>query len=478
MSAIGQLKNLLLLKLKLRNIINKSKIMKRTAVINVVALSHSLVGKHTPFLTEYLAKHGSSHIKPVVPAVTCSVQATYLTGVMPSQHGIVGNGWYFKDEHEVKFWRQSNALVQAPKIWDYLKSADANATTANLFWWYNMYSSVDYSVTPRPQYPADGRKLPDVYTQPASLRTDLQAKLGQFPLFKFWGPAADWSSTQWIIDSAIAVENQYSPTLSLVYLPHLDYCLQQFGPNHDQIATELARIDAGLKQLVSFYEERGIAVVLLSEYGIGPVSQPVHLNRVLRQAGYLAVRKEQMGEQHDPGASLAFAVADHQVAHIYVKDASKLAEIRQLIASVPGVDQVWTADEIAAHGLTHERCGDLVAIAKPDAWFTYYYWLDDQEAPDWARTVDIHRKPGYDPVELFTQKSKAYIAGVLLKRKLGFKALMDITPLDASLVKGSHGILPPDRGLYPLLCTNQAIALPETLQATEVFQVLRQVLGV
>lgn len=216
--------------------------MNKTVVLNVVGLTPNLLGQHTPFLSCWAGTRQVVPVKPVLPAVTCSVQATYLTGKYPSEHGIVANGWYFRDECEIKFWRQSNKLVQAPKLWEEARSLDPTFTCANLFWWYNMYSSVDYAVTPRPMYPADGRKLPDIYTQPGELRSQLQAELGQFPLFNFWGPNTSILSTQWIAKSAKWIEQRYSPTLTLVYLPHLDYCLQQVGCDPNSVAKDLQEI--------------------------------------------------------------------------------------------------------------------------------------------------------------------------------------------------------------------------------------------
>ena len=263
-----------------------------------------------------------------------------------------------------------------------------------------MYSTADYTVTPRPMYPADGRKLPDVYTAPADLRDELQAKLGTFPLFNFWGPKASIESSRWIAESAKHVEQKFSPTLSLVYLPHLDYNLQRVGPSDPAARADVSQVDDLCGDLIAFYEARGVQVVILSEYGLCDVTTPVHLNRVLREQGLVAVRNELGLEVLDPGASAAFVVADHQVAHVYVNDPSRQNQVRALLEKTPGVERVLDAEGKRAHRIDHARAGDLVAIAEPKAWFTYYYWLDDQRAPDFARTVDIHRKPGYDPVEL------------------------------------------------------------------------------
>ncbi|MBD1843278.1 alkaline phosphatase family protein [Cyanobacteria bacterium FACHB-63] len=451
--------------------------MKKTVVINVVGLSSRLLGDHTPQLQHWIAQGRSATIKPVLPAVTCTAQATYLTGRYPTDHGIVANGWYFHDDCEIKFWRQSNKLVQSPKIWDIARNIDPEFTCANLFWWYNMYSSADYSVTPRPMYPADGRKLPDIYTQPADLRSTLQTELGEFPLFKFWGPATSAESSQWIAASAKRVEERYSPTLTLIYLPHLDYCLQKIGCQPDEIAQDLQEIDAICGDLIAYYENRGAQVILLSEYGITPVNQPIHLNRVLRQAGLLQVREELGRELLDAGASKAFAVADHQIAHVYVNDPSCLDKVKQLLEQTDGVDMVLDEAGKEAYHLDHPRSGDLIAVAKPNAWFTYYYWMDDRKAPDFARTVDIHRKPGYDPAELFIDPKiklpKLKLGMTLLKKKLGFRYLMEVIPLDASVVKGSHGHLTPDAADCPLLITRQADLLPrESLEATDVFHVI------
>ncbi|MCU0393596.1 MAG: alkaline phosphatase family protein, partial [Thermoflexibacter sp.] len=266
--------------------------MKKTVVINVVGLTPALIGQHTPFLSHWIAQSSVASIKPVLPAVTCSAQATYLTGKYPSEHGIVGNGWYFEEECEIKFWRQSNKLIQAEKIWEKAKKMDSSFTCANLFWWYNMYSSVDYSLTPRPQYWADGRKMPDCYSFPSDLRDRLQDKLGIFPLFDFWGPRTSIKSSRWIADAAKLVEEWYAPTLTLIYLPHLDYNLQRYGNHHDSVLKDLQEIDGVCKDLITFYERRGAQVLVLSEYGITNVSNPIHLNRILRNHHYINVRIE------------------------------------------------------------------------------------------------------------------------------------------------------------------------------------------
>ena len=451
--------------------------MDKTVVLNVVGLVPELLGEHTPFLSSWQHKGKTISIKPVLPAVTCTAQATYYTGENPNEHGIVANGWYFRDECEVKLWRQSNHLVEAPKIWDKAKMLDPEFTCANLFGWYNMYSSVDYAVTPRPIYRADGKKLPDIYTEPMELRQWLNAELGEFPLFNFWGPNTSIKSSQWIANAAKKVEVKYSPTLTLVYLPHLDYCLQKVGTNPDAIAQDLQEIDQICQELIEFYEARNTKVIVLSEYGITEVSQPIHLNRIFREKGLITVREEVGGEILIPGASKAFAVADHQIAHVYINDLSCFDQVKSILECTPGIDLILDQVAQEQYQLNHSRSGELVAIAKPNAWFTYYYWLDNKLAPDFARTVDIHRKPGYDPVELFVDPQislpKAKVALTLLKKKLGFRYLMDVIPLDASLVRGSHGHLTSSIAQSPLLITQQQNVLKsETIEAKEVFDVI------
>jgi predicted AlkP superfamily pyrophosphatase or phosphodiesterase len=421
----------------------------KTVVICAVGLTPSLIDARTPRLKQLVERGRLATIDAVIPAVTCSVQSTYLTGAWPDGHGIVGNGWYFRDECEVKFWRQSNRLVQSPKVWDAAKARDPRFTCANLFWWYAMYSSADYTVTPRPMYPADGRKLPDVWTHPSELRDQLQRELGQFPLFKFWGPLTSIESTRWIADAAMHVDRKFDPTLTLIYLPHLDYNFQRYGPDDPRSAADVEDLDGEIGKLVDYFESRRAHVIVLSEYGITAVSRPVHINRALRQHGLIVTRDELGRELLDHGASDAFAVADHQVAHVYLNQTQRRHEVRSILQKIPGVGRVYEGGQRREVHLDHDRAGEFVVLAEPDAWFTYYYWLEDERAPDYARTVDIHRKPGYDPVELFLDPAlrapKLKVGWTLAKRNLlKMRALLDVIPLDATLVRGSHGLAPRD----------------------------------
>lgn len=416
-------------------------------VINVVGLTWDMLGDDTPHMSAVLNSGFGRPMQTVLPAVTCSVQATLQTGLMPAQHGIVANGWYFRDLAEVLFWKQSNHLIHGQRVYQAARERDAAHTTAKMFWWYNMYADVNWSVTPRPSYPADGRKVMDIYSGPAELRDQLQQQHGAFPLFSFWGPTADIKSSRWITTASLDVLNQHEPSLLMVYLPHLDYNLQRLGPHDPAIAADIQAVDHEVGRLLAAARQRDADVVVLSEYGITQVSKPIAINRILREHGLLQVRREPLGwETLDAGASSAFAVADHQVAHVYVNRASEHERVRKILTSMDGVEAVYDRAQQAEVGLNHERSGDFVAVSGADAWFTYYFWLDDRLAPDYARTVDIHRKPGYDPVELFVDPQirwpKVRVARRLARKLLGFRYYMDLIGLDASLVRGSHGRLP------------------------------------
>jgi predicted AlkP superfamily pyrophosphatase or phosphodiesterase len=445
----------------------------RLVVIDVVGLTPDLL-RHMPRVRALAEAGFVSELTPVLPAVTCSVQSSFLTGTLPVEHGVVGNGWFFKDLGEVLFWRQHHALVGGEKVWDVIRRSRPGYTVANVCWWYAMGADVDSTVTPRPVYHADGRKAPDCWTWPPELHDRLVGELGPFPLFTYWGPTAALPSSQWIVDAARMLVPEHD--LTLVYVPHLDYDLQRFGPDSEQAEQAARDVDAVLAPLLDDAARLGATVVLLSEYGITPVSRPVDVNRLLRREGLLHVHHNATGELLDPWTSRAFAVADHQVAHVYVKDPADLPLVADLCAALPGVDQVLDRAGQAAYGLDHERAGDLVLVAEADSWFTYYYWLDDRLAPDFARAVEIHKKPGYDPAELFFDPADPWVkarAGLgLVRKKVGLRYAMSVVPLDPSPVRGSHGRLParPEEG--PLLICSDPSSRRDRFEATEVRDLL------
>ncbi|MEU1604402.1 alkaline phosphatase family protein [Micromonospora matsumotoense] len=456
---------------------------RRLVVLDVVGLTPRLLA-HMPRLRAVAEQGFSAELGTVLPAVTCSAQATLLTGEPPAGHGIVGNGWYFRDLGEVLLWRQHHALVGGEKVWQAARRVEPGYTVANVCWWYAMGADVNWTVTPRPIYYADGRKEPDCWTDPPELHDTLTAALGTFPLFTYWGPGAGLPSSRWICQAAERILADQAPDLTLVYVPHLDYDLQRFGPSSPRAAAAAAELDAVLAPLLDAARAADATVVALSEYGITDVSRPVDVNRLLRAEGLLRVYTQDGMEYLDPWTSRAFAVADHQIAHVYVKDPADVAAVAKLCAGLPGVAEVLDAEGKAAAGLDHERAGELVLVAEPDSWFTYYYWLDDDRAPDFARNVEIHRKPGYDPAELFfdpagpgAAKRRAGVA--LARKKLGMRYLMSVVGLDAGAraVRGSHGRLPADPADGPvLLCSDPSVAR-DSFAATEVKALLLDLAG-
>lgn len=400
---------------RMANLVNK------ICIINVVGLTPKLL-QHAP----RLASAGNAvPWRSPLPAVTCTSQATMLTGLSPRDHGIVGNGWYFRDTQEIRFWQQANSLIQGDKFYQ-------GVDTAKMFWWFNQSAAVRYSATPKPYYGCDGSKVFDILDRTGC---DLVNRLGPFPFFSFWGPAAGLPSSRWIADATAIVMRDKQPQLTLAYLPHLDYDFQRF-PHHDP--ERVAEVDQCAGTIFDAAEQIGAKVIVVSEYGLAAVHRPVHVNRILRSAGLVSVRGGPFGEILLPGESEAFAVADHQLAHIYIRDPHRIVEIQQHLESTDGIAKVVPPGELQ---LDHPRSGELIALSEPDSWFTYYYWDNEEEAPDFARTVDIHRKPGYDPCELFmTSRLKAFAR--VAQKKLGLRYKMDVIPLDANLPRGSHGIYP------------------------------------
>lgn len=452
----------------------------RTVVLDVVGLTPRLL-PHMPALRAVAAQGFSAEVATVFPALTCPVQSSMLTGLMPDEHGIVGNGWYFRDAGEIFHWRQSNSLVGGDKLWAAGRRADPGYTVGNICWWYAMGMDVASTVTPRPVYHYDGRKSEDCYAHPQALHDELTEKLGRFPLFSYWGPRAGIASTRWIVAAAEHVLDTRAPDTLLVYVPHLDYEVQRHGPDGPEAAAAARAVDAELAPLLARLRADGSTVVALSEYGITAARRPVDVNRALRRAGLLNVHVQQGMEYLDPWTSRAFAVADHQVAHLYVRDPADLPRVRDLVGQLPGVDEVFGRDGQAALRIGHERAGDLLAVAEPDAWFTYYYWLDDDLAPDFATGVEIFRKAGYDPAELFLDPTdptvKVRAAMSVAKLKLGIRTSLQVVGLDPSCVRGSHGRLPDDRRDGPLLLCSDPAYGKDRYHATEVKDLLLRLAG-
>jgi predicted AlkP superfamily pyrophosphatase or phosphodiesterase len=416
-------------------------------LVNAVGLTPRLLA-HAPRLGALAGRGWVRPLREAVPAVTCTAQATLLTGQGAERHGVVANGWLFRDTAEVRFWQQSNRLVQAEPLYQTARRRAAARgrpfKSAKLFWWFNQGAAVDVSVTPKPYYGADGNKAFGITGTPEGLTVRLERELGPFPFATFWGPLAGRPCTDWIARCAAAVLRAERPDLALVYLPHLDYDPQRFGPPGCDLPRLVGELDAACAPLLEAAREAGARVWVVSEYGHAPVARAVLPNVALRRAGLLSARPGPFGETLDTFTSRAFAVCDHQLAHVYVADAADEGRARDVLLGLPGVARVLAGEEREELGLRHERAGELVALAEPDAWLAYPFWLDERQAPDYARTVDIHRKPGYDPCELFLDPKLWWPKGRVLRRlvqkKLGFRTLFDVIPLDPALVRGSHGL--------------------------------------
>jgi Type I phosphodiesterase / nucleotide pyrophosphatase len=471
--------------------------MQPLVILNTVGLTSRLLPL-APRLHALAQASWSRPLQEVLPAVTCSAQASMLTGKLPQEHGIVGNGWLFRDTMEVRFWQQSNRLLQAEPVYATLRekgiiceqgaefaSIRMPFNCAKLFWWYNQGADVSLSVTPKPHYGSDGSKAFDIQSDPKDWGMRLTKQLGPFPFPSFWGPMAGSPCTQWIGRCAAAVLAETRPDLTLVYLPHLDYEPQRLGPNGCNWHELVGELDSACLPVLEAATKIGAAVWVVNEYTHVQVDRPIYLNRILRSGLQLKTRDGPFGEQLDTCASDAFAVCDHQVAHIYLRKGAVQAgsqRLRDLLSAVPEIDRIYAGYERAEIGLDHARAGDLVVLAKPNAWFAYPFWLDDRHAPDYARTVDIHRKPGYDPCELFFDpkllwpKARAF-AKVALK-KMGVRTLVDVIPLDAGLVKGSHGLCVTDPLDKPVLIGSGDVPTTATVHQTEIRDLILRHFGI
>ena len=391
--------------------------MRKLVVIDIAGLSPRMVGGSA----QTLASLGDvAPLESPFPAVTSTVQATFTTGRDASGHGIVANGFYFKDLGRTSFWEQADSLVTAPKVWETAAGRDRSFKSAMLFWQNSIGSANDVVLTPAPIHEPDGRIVSSCYSKPGGLYDELARELGEFPLARYWGPMASFESTDWIARATARVIESFAPNLTLTYLPALDYSLQRFGYPSEPVETDLALLDRAVALISQAARSIGADVMALSEYGIENVSGDVPVNRFLREAGLLAIRLVGGGEYLDFAASRAFAVVDHQVAHVYAR-ADSVERAAEVLRNAEGVERVLAGSQRRSLGIDHPRAGDVVAVAAQGRWFSYPWWSEAVRAPAFARAVDIHAKPGYDPLELFIDPAKRSIAS------------------DPALVKGSHG---------------------------------------
>ena len=404
---------------------------------------------------------------PSFACVTCPVQANMTTGQPPSVHGVIANGFYYRERREIEMWTAWNECIQSPQIWDILHEKRPGTTSAVWFALHSKGSGADFVCTPAPIHNPDGSESLWCYTKPTELYGELMQQFDHFPLQHFWGPLANIHSTAWIADSAIDGARRYRPHFFYIYLPHLDYAAQKDGPDSEATQVSVSQLDEVLGKLFAGINDALVPAqplwIVASEYTIQPVDHVSYPNRVLREAGLLEVREEQGGEVLDLDRSRVWTLADHQLGHVFVQDADPqtIETVCQLFAGHPGVAEVLAGDQRAKYDLVHPRSGEVVLVSNPNSWQAYYYWLDNARAPAFARTVDIHRKPGYDPVELFLDQSTWSI------------------PLDATLVKGSHGAPPYDdsqRGV--ILASEPGVFALHAVADTDVAELILHQFGI
>lgn len=431
--------------------------MRKLVVLNVAALSPFEVDANTPGFMRLAQRGAMSPLIAPEPALTCPSHATMLTGALPSEHGIVANGWYDRERAQVFNWGRSDNLINGRRLWDDLRDLVPCAKVANLFWRFCSHSSCDLTLTERPTYFSNGRKGADVYASDAAFKALCEARLGSFPFFHFWGPKANLDSSRWILGAARLAVEYSSPDLLLCYAPGLDYDVQRFGPSAPETKATLGRGDALYSDFIEEMLALDYDVMVVSDYGFSDVSAPVYPNRALREAGLVHVDDAVNGEWLEPGASRAFAVCDNQIAHVYVKSSDDIDAVRNCLSELDGVKAVLGTGEGSSTALGHARSGDLLLHAESHRWFAYPYWLNDSKAPDFSKCVDIFNKPGFDPCELFL---RAGVGGALhaakrfAQMKTGIRAPFDVISTDGTRVRGSRSISPVDDAHNAVLITS------------------------
>jgi predicted AlkP superfamily pyrophosphatase or phosphodiesterase len=401
--------------------------VKHLIVVDIAGLEPRLISEdRTPNICGLSAKGELARVRPVFPAVTCTSQASMLSGTYPRQHGIISNGLYNRQTHTVSFWEQSSSLVQADKVWDIAKRGGSGRTTAMLFWQNTMYADADIVLTPRPLHMED-RMIMWCYSRPPGLYEKISYEIGKFDLSTYWGPLASNKSSAWIGRASELVLERQKPNILFTYIPHLDYIFQREGIFPKNFKEEIRFVDNIVGNIMKKTIDLGIRdqtqFVILSEYGFSDVTSDIPINRVFREHGLLAIREIEGREYIDFEYSLAFAMVDHQVAHIYVKGTS-VQQVKRVLDAIEGIDIVLDEEGKKLMNIDHERSGDLIAISDKDRWFSYYWWFEEEKSPPFANRVDIHRKPGYDPSELFIDSKTNRI------------------PLNGKMVKASHGRVP------------------------------------
>ncbi len=436
---------------------------------NIVGLSPILLHRlvEMPGFRHLMENGIKKDLAPVFPCLTLPGQASFATGTYPAAHGIVANGFFYRDRFEVSFWDQYRSLVQAEPVWETLKKTHPECKTALLFCQNSLYGHADIIITPKPLH-TDGGMIQWCYSKPAGLYEQIVQDLGRpFNLMDYWGPLASANASQWIMEAAVRVVETQMPDFMVTYIPHLDYSCQKFGPDDPRVEDDLKAVDRLMTLFIRALEKKGVMekaiFCIFSEYSLSAVNGAVLLNTVLREHGFLRVREIAGREYLDIELSRAFAMVDHQVAHIYIRNPEDVAKVKRVIEKTQGVQQVLSEALKKKYNINHDRSGELVAVSDPDKWFAYYWWHTPDKAPDFASCIDIHRKPGYDPLDMFMDLQTMTV------------------PQHTSLVKGSHGAPPRGRqGMAAFLLSGEKIkgmSLPDPLHLVDIHPLLNKLAG-
>lgn len=388
---------------------------------------------------------------PSFPAVTCSVQATLTSGHFPSGHGIIANGFFDRDTYRASFWEQYASLVQKPRIWDIIKQSNPDLKVAVLFWQNSLYTNADIVITPKPIH-LENQMIMWCYSRPVGFYEEIVQKHGEFDLKSYWGPFSSIKSSEWIVKAACYTIETKKPDLIFVYLPHLDYAAQKNGPQSDEFKKSILELDGVIGSLLSFLEENNLKeyeIMIVSEYGFNKVNKSISPNLILRQNGLLSVRKIKEKEYIDYENSKAFAMVDHQVTHLYVK-AGYENLVKTRLNNQDGISIILDKMLQEKFKINHPRSGELILCSQNNSWFNYHWWDEEKHAPDFTFNVDIHRKPGYDPLELFLDYQTKTISH------------------NTKFVMGSHGLLSDDADHLPTLITSIPFSQQGPVNATQI----------
>ena len=393
--------------------------MARVCVINLSGVSGRLLERQSGLWVNSLPSEPRP-IGATFPAVPASVQASMTTGAEPGVHGIVSGGVYRRQCHEVSFAERSNTLLNKKRFWQ-SRHLPAPVTASMVFWWHPLAGAAELVVASA-GYAPPGLPIPQ---QPAHLYDQVARRLGELNQSLLWGPGASWRSSQWMSSAAREIWADYLPDLQWVTLCGVDFAQVRHGVESADAADALREVDQLAQRLGEQVIAGGGRVVVISDGGYVPVERAGRPNWLLRQAGLLKVCQGAAGETIDLNQSRAFCLADHQMAHLYCEDERLADEAADMLRQDAAIVAVLGRDELFSSGLGHDRAGERIVLAQPDAWLTYAWWGPDDSPPPVAIGVAPQFKCGYDPCELFAGASAT-----------------QINP-DTSLVRASRGLVTP-----------------------------------